>query len=93
MRKAELISYMAERADITKISAEKALNTFIRSVHESLDEFDWIRVTDLGSFSIVRRKARNGVNPRTGAKMLIPASKAIRFSPAKALKDTVSRSE
>jgi DNA-binding protein HU-beta len=93
MTKAELISYVAEHADITKISAEKALNSFIQTLHESLDEFEWIRVTDLGTFSIVRRKARNGVNPRTGVKIQIPASKAIRFSAAKALKDTVSRSE
>ena len=93
MKKSDLISHVAEHADITKNAAEKAVNTFIRTVHETLDEYEWIRVSDLGSFSIVRRKARNGVNPRTGAKILIPATKAVRFSPSKALRDTASKSE
>ena len=93
MRKAELISYVAEHANITKKAAELAVNAFVSTVHETLDEYEWIRVSDLGSFSIVRRKARNAVNPRTGAKICIPAGKAVRFSPAKALRETASHSK
>ena len=93
MRKAELISHVADNANITKKAAEKALNAFVQTVHESLEEYEWIRISNLGSFSIVRRKSRNGINPRTGVKMCIPAYKSVRFSPAKALRETALRSE
>ncbi len=90
MTKAELVSLIAEQADINKNAATSALNAFVAAVQDSLGQKEGkIRVSGLGTFRVVKRKARNGVNPRTGEQMRIPAMKAPRFDAAKALKDAV----
>lgn len=90
MTKAELVSLIAEQADINKSDATSALNALVAAVHDSLGKKDGrIRVAGLGTFRVVKRKARNGVNPRTGENMRIPAMKAPRFDAAKALKEAV----
>jgi DNA-binding protein HU-beta len=91
MTKAELVSEIAEKSDVTKKAAEIMLKTFIESVHQALRETGEIRIDALGTFKVVERKARTGVNPQTGARMDIPATKAPAFRPAKALKDAVKQ--
>ncbi len=94
MTKAELVSRMAEQANITKKSAALALQAFVKSVHESLAKKDGkIRVSDLGTFRIAKRKARTGVNPQTQKKIKIKASLVPRFSAARALRDAVKTSD
>jgi DNA-binding protein HU-beta len=89
MTKSELVAHIAQEAEISKKSAAAALDAVVSAVCKALKEGGRIRIADLGSFSIVERKARVGVNPRTGAPLNIPATKAPRFTAAKALKDAV----
>jgi DNA-binding protein HU-beta len=89
MTKADLVAHIAEEAGISKKAAGIALDSVVEAIHDVLKKGDKIRIADLGSFSVVKRKARQGVNPRTREPLKIPATKAPKFTPAKALKDSV----
>ncbi len=89
MTKAELVALIAEEAGISKKAAGIALDSVVSAIHDVLRQGEKIRIADLGSFSVVKRKARQGVNPRTGDPIKIPATKAPKFSAAKALKEAV----
>jgi DNA-binding protein HU-beta len=91
MTKAELVSLIAEKSGISKKAAGIALDTVVTAIHGMLKKGSKIRIADLGTFSVVKRKARQGVNPRTGKPIKIPATKAPKFSAAKALKDVVKK--
>lgn len=91
MTKADLVARIADEAEISKKAAANALDAVVSAVHEVLKNGEKIRITDLGSFSVVKRQARQGVNPRTGKPIKIPATTAPKFSAAKALKDTVKK--
>jgi DNA-binding protein HU-beta len=94
MTKAELVSHISEEAGITKKAASSALDAFVGAVHDSLKQKEGkIRIADLGTFKVVKKKARSGVNPQTRKKIKIPATKAPRFSASKALKDTVKKTK
>ncbi len=90
MNKAELVAVMAERADITKKDAEKALKAFTEIVGEELKKGEKIQLVGFGTFEVSERAARTGRNPQTGAEMKIAASKAPKFKAGKALKDKVN---
>jgi DNA-binding protein HU-beta len=79
MNKAELISAIAAKAEITKVDAKKALDAFIDVTAESLKAGDRLTLVGFGSFSVTNRIARNGRNPRTGLKIKIAAKKVVRF--------------
>jgi DNA-binding protein HU-beta len=91
MTKADLVSRIAEQSGISKKAASMALDSVISAIHDVLKSGDKIRLTDLGSFSVVDRQARQGVNPRTGDPIKIPACKAPKFTAAKALRDSVKK--
>jgi len=91
MTKAELVAEIAQQAGITKKAAGIALDAVVDAVHGVLKKGGRMRVADLGTFSVVKRKARKGVNPRTGKPISIPATKAPKFTAAKALKDAVKK--
>jgi nucleoid DNA-binding protein len=91
MTKAELVTHIAQQAGISKKAAGAALDSLVSAIHEVLTKGSRIRVADLGSFSVVTRKARQGVNPRTGKPINIPATNAPKFTAAKALKDSVKK--
>ena len=94
MTKDELVSRMAKEAGITQTAARDALEAIVGAVHESLKKGKKsIRIQDLGTFRVVQRKARAGINPQTQQKIKIPAMKVPRFSPAKALKETAKKSK
>ena len=94
MTKAEVVSRIAEDADITKKAATVALDAVVTAIHGSLKKKDGkIRITDLGTFSVAKRKARTGVNPQTGKKIKIPATKVVRFSASKALRESAKKSK
>jgi DNA-binding protein HU-beta len=82
MNKADLIAKIAEDADITKVAAEKALNSFIVTVKESIRKSETVRLAGFGTYSIGQRAARNGRNPKTGEKISIPAKKIVKFKPS-----------
>ena len=90
MNKADLISSMASKGEITKVDAEKALNAFIESVEEALVNGDKVQLVGFGSFEVRERAARKGRNPQTKKEITINASKAPVFKVGKALKDMVN---
>ncbi len=89
MTKDELVSQIAEQADLTKKTAESFLKSLIRIIHDSLKKSGEIKITGLGRFRVLQLKARIGVHPRTLKKINIPASKIPRFSAAQALREAV----
>jgi DNA-binding protein HU-beta len=89
MTKAEIIDQIAKKTNVTKKGVETVLKSLIDSVQQALKKDGEIRLDGLGTFRVVQRKARMGVNPQTKAKIKIPAKKAPAFRPAKALKDAV----
>jgi DNA-binding protein HU-beta len=90
MTKAELITHVARESNITKKAAGSVVDSFVEAIHDSLMKKNGsIHVASLGTFKIVQRRARTGVNPRTQEKMNIPAKKAPSFSPSKSLRESV----
>jgi len=89
MNKADLVNALAKEAEVSKKTAEVALNTFMHSVMKALKKGDTVVLTGFGTFSTMKRKARIGRNPQTGAEIKIPAKTAPKFKPGKALKDAV----
>ena len=90
MNKTELVAAIAEKADMSKKDAEKALKAFEEVVTEELTNNGKVQLVGFGTFDVAERAAREGRNPQTGKTMSIPASKAPRFKAGKALKDTVN---
>ncbi len=91
MTRADLLKKMAEEAGITKKAATSALNSIVGAIHDSLKKKEGkIRIADLGTFKVIKRTARIGVNPRTGQKINIAAAKIPRFSASKALKASLA---
>ena len=94
MTKSELVNRMAGEAGITKKSANAALNALVGAIHDSLKKKDGkIRIAELGTFKVIKKKARTGVNPQTKQKIKIPAGKVPRFSASRALKDSVKKAK
>jgi DNA-binding protein HU-beta len=89
MNKAELIAAMAERADLSKKDAEKALNAFIAEVIDTLKKGEKVQLVGFGSFEVRTRAARKGRNPQTKKEIMIPASKLPAFKAGKGLKDAI----
>lgn len=90
MNKSELVAAMAEKAELSKKDAEKALKAMIEVVTTSLTEGEKIQLVGFGTFDVSERAAREGRNPQTGKAMQIPASKVPKFKVGKALKDAVN---
>jgi DNA-binding protein HU-beta len=90
VNKTELIEAVAKETGLTKVDAGKAVESVISTVGKTLKKGDDVAITGFGKFSVVKRAARTGVNPRTGEKVKIRASKAPKFSAGATLKTTVS---
>jgi DNA-binding protein HU-beta len=91
MNKTELVAAIAEKAEITKKDAEKALTAFTEVVTDELKKGEKVQLVGFGTFEVAERAAREGRNPQTGETMKIDASKAPKFKPGKALKDEVNK--
>ena len=89
MTKAELVDRIAKDADVSKASAERALNSFLGAVTKSLKKGNKVTLVGFGTFSVSKRKTRKGRNPRTGEPIKIAARKTPKFSAGKALKDAI----
>jgi len=89
MNKAELVDLMASTSKMTKTQCKLALETFIDVVTKTLKKGKNIVLTGFGTYSVVNRKRRTGVNPSTGKKMEIPAKKVPKFRAGKTLKEAV----
>ena len=91
MNKAELVEKLAKKTGATKKAAQENLEAFIDVVTETLKKGDKVQLVGFGSFEVVKRAARKGKNPQTGAEIKIPASKAPKFKAGKALKAVVNK--
>ena len=90
MNKTELIAAVAEKAELSKKDAEKALKAFTDVVSEELVKGEKIQLVGFGTFEVAEREEREGRNPKTGKKMMIAASRSPKFKAGKALKDMVN---
>ena len=89
MTKAEVIAVIAGAADITKAAAAKALDAYIGAVTKTLKKSGKLGLVGFGTFSVVKRKAREGRNPQTGKAIKIPAKKVVKFKAGKELSEKV----
>jgi DNA-binding protein HU-beta len=89
MTKQELVTKIAQDANLSKRAAEDALNAFINAVKESLAKGESVSLVGFGTFSVSERAARKGRNPQTGAEIEIPARKVPVFRAGKGLKEAV----
>jgi len=89
MTRDNLVEQMAASAGVTKAQADGVLRAFTDAVSAALSKEDSVVLTGFGSFQVSHRAARQGVNPRTGEKLQIPAMKVPKFKAGKALKDAV----
>ena len=85
MTKAELIDAMAAGADITKAAAALALDAYVVAVTKVLKKGGKVGLVGFGTFSVSKRKAREGRNPQTGTTIKIPAKKVVKFKAGKEL--------
>ena len=90
MNKAELINKIADDAGVTKTQANASLDSFIEAVTKTLKGGGKVTLVGFGTFSVSKRAARNGRNPRTGTTIKINAANSPKFRAGKALKDAVN---
>lgn len=89
MTKADLIDKIASDTGLTKADSSRALEATLNAVKSTLKKNKKVSLVGFGTFSVTKRKARKGRNPRTGEEIKIKASKAPKFTPGKALKEAV----
>jgi DNA-binding protein HU-beta len=91
MSKADLVEKIAKDAGISKAAAEKSVNSFIEGVKASLKKGQPVTLIGFGTFSVSKRAARTGRNPKTGEIIKIKAKKVARFKPGTELKNAVNK--
>lgn len=91
MNKAELVAAIAEKSELSKKDAEKALKAFTEVVTEELKKGNKIQLVGFGTFEVAKRVAREGRNPQTGETMKIAASVAPKFKAGAALKNEINK--
>ncbi len=90
MNKTEFVAAVAEKAELSKKDAEKAIKAFTEVVSSELAKGEKVQIVGFGTFEVAERAAREGRNPRTGESMTIAASKTPKFKAGKALKDSLN---
>ena len=89
MNKSELINAIADKAELSKADAGRALDSFVEVLAKALKKNDKVSLVGFGTFAVRKRAARTGRNPKTGAPLKIAASKNPTFKAGKALKDAL----
>lgn len=89
MNKTDLVNAVAEKSDLAKKDATKAVDAVFESVMDSLKNGEKVQLIGFGNFEVRERSERKGRNPQTGEEIKIPASKVPAFKPGKALKESV----
>ena len=89
MNKAALIEHMAKETKLPKTACKNALESFISAVEVTLKKGKSVVLTGFGTFTVMKRKERMGINPATGQKMKIAGKKVPKFKAGKKLKDVV----
>ncbi|MEP0191333.1 MAG: HU family DNA-binding protein [Erythrobacter sp.] len=90
MNKNDLISEVAASTGLSKNDASSSVESVFDAITKALSKGDEVRLVGFGTFSVAKRKASTGRNPRTGEPMNIPASKQPKFKAGKGLKDAVN---
>ncbi|RDC60351.1 DNA-binding protein HRL18 [Alteripontixanthobacter maritimus] len=90
MNKNELISAVADSSGLSKSDSASAVEGVFDSIQKSLSKGEEVRLVGFGTFSVAKRKASTGRNPRTGEPMTIKASNQPKFKAGKGLKDAVN---
>ena len=85
MNKTDFIAAVAEKANLTKADAQRAVNAFAEVVTEQMNAGENIALVGFGTFSVSERAARKGINPKTKKSISIPARKVVRFKPGSTL--------
>lgn len=93
MTKKQLLELMQQESGLTKTQTMQAYEAALESISDALATGESVHIHDFGAFSISERGARKGKNPRTGAPIDIPASRSVKFKPAKLLRDTINAAE
>ncbi len=91
MNKAELIEKIAKDANMTKVQANEAIDSFTSAVVATLKKGDKVTLIGFGTFSVTARAARNGRNPQTGATIKIKARKVPKFKAGKDLSESINK--
>ncbi len=82
MNKTDLVNEIAAKAKLNKVDAKKALDAVLESIAQALSNDDKVQLIGFGTFSVMEKEARTGINPRTKEKIEIPARKVVKFKPA-----------
>ena len=82
MNKTDLVNGIAAKAQLNKLTAKAALEACLETIQEGLAGGDKVQIIGFGTFSVVEKEAREGVNPRTGEKIPIAARKVVKFKPS-----------
>ena len=91
MTKADLITVVAQKTNLSKKDSDKAVAAVLDAITETLAAGEKVSLVGFGTFEVKERVAREGINPRTKEKIIIPASKLPSFKAGKALKEEVSK--
>jgi DNA-binding protein HU-beta len=89
MNKTDFIGAVSEKSGLSKVNAKKAVEAFIKVVENSVKEGDKVSLLGFGSFSVIKKAARKGVNPRTKQPINIAARNVVKFKPGAALAKVV----
>ncbi len=91
MNKTELVAAVAKETELKKADAEKAVNAVLKVVQAQLKAGEKVQLIGFGTFEAKKRPARTARNPRTGAEIKVPASKAPTFKASKVFKDELNK--
>ena len=89
MTKTDLIAHVAAKTSLTKKESAAAVDAVFSAITASLAQGAKLNITGFGAFEVSERAAREGKHPRTGEKLSVPASKAVKFKAGKTLKDSL----
>ena len=90
MNKSQLVEAVASDSGLSKADSSRAIESVLATVTKTLKKGEEVGITGFGKFSVAKRAARQGVNPRTGERVKIKASKAPKFSAGASLKQAIS---
>ncbi|HOK87972.1 MAG TPA: HU family DNA-binding protein [Fervidobacterium sp.] len=91
MNKKTLVNAVAEKTQLKKKDVKAVIDTLFETISESLEKGEKVQLVDFGTFEVKRMEGRTGVNPRTKAKIKIPARNVPKFRPGKVLKARVNK--
>ncbi len=91
MNKAQLIEKVSRQTTLTKNQSEQVIDAALEVITRAVSKGDDVKLVGFGTFCSGVRKSRQGRNPKTGTKLVIPAQRVPKFKPGKDFKDSVSR--